>query len=269
MLTRALEAHLRVRPVQHAGLKALACLAKVARSQVFDVGGIPIVLGSMSKFKRDPEVQVSGAMVLGAVCLSSSLHQRSVAKYGGIQVLAEALVRHTGRADVLIAVSETLVIIGQGAGLRKQLQSILPEVESIVDQYEAAKASAEKQGSAQRRDCEVVLKSLQKLEAYLGSRSGAARRGEAPSDDDPDAGAPQYDPCQEAVVVEQAAVNYSSELQERMEKWGERKARRTSARTKRPKRNGAQASTKRGRRERHSERESVGRGGPLADPTEG
>ena len=38
-------------------------MTRVARQQIFDLGGIPNVVAAMTKFRRDADVQVAGAMV--------------------------------------------------------------------------------------------------------------------------------------------------------------------------------------------------------------
>jgi len=219
-ILRALDTHLRVRKVQSSGLSALACLAKISKQQIFDLGGIETILRSMTKFKRDPGVQVSGAMALGALCLASEQQRRSVARFGGISVLLQALERHVERADVLIAASETLALIAQdNQGLQKQLLSSLPIIQSIVERYEGAKRAAVRPGAGKQaekklRDCEIVLRSLRKLEGRL------ADLAEVDEDDAcSDVATPRLDANQEGTNVMQANGQKSAELMGRLNVW--------------------------------------------------
>lgn len=187
----ALDEHLRVRAVQHAGLGVIACLAKLAKQQIFDLGGISIILASMNKFKRDPVVQVSGSMALAAVCLNSSRNRQSVARYGGISALLDALQRHPLRTDVLVAAGETLAQLADAdAGLRQQMLSSLPVVQGLLARYEQLGTSAGVPGVAgevkapKPKDVEIVLRSLRRLEGLLydgayRSGAGAEIRGHA------------------------------------------------------------------------------------------
>jgi len=220
VILQALEQHLRVRKVQTAGLSSLACLAKISKQQIFEHGGIETILRSMTKFKRDPAVQVSGAMALGALCLSSVQNRKSVARFGGVSVLLQALERHIERADVIIAASETLSLIGQDStGLQKQLLSSLPVIQSIAERYEEAKRNIAAGGGGSRadkraKDCEVVLRSLRKLEGRL------ADLAEVDEDDAAsDVATPRLDPNQEGATVVHTNVNQSAELHGRLNKW--------------------------------------------------
>jgi len=217
VILTALEKHLRVRAVQRSGLAALACLAKVSKQQIFDLGGIPMTLASISKFKRDPAVQVSGAMALGAMCLNSERNRKSVAKYGGPSVLLQALERHVERPEVLIAASETVALLIQGdSGLRKQMMPSLGMIQGIVARYESAKDAAERKQKA--KDCEVVLRSLRKLEAQL------ADLATAPDDEEcSEVGTPRMGQNKEQGRVEQANAGQANELQDRISQWKKKK----------------------------------------------
>lgn len=223
-ILHALDNHLRVRKVQSCGLSALACVAKIAKTQIYDLGGIETILRSMTKFKRDPVVQVSGAMALGALCLSSVQNRRSVARFGGVSVLLQALERHIERADVIIAVSETLALIAQDStGLQKQLLASLPVVQGIVERYEAAKKAVARAGGGKSadkklRDCEIVLRSLRKLEGRL------AELGEADEEDAmSDVATPRLDNRQEGNNVIQKNTKMASELMGRLGQWKDKK----------------------------------------------
>jgi len=206
--------------VQSSGLSALACLAKISKQQIFDLGGIETILRSMTKFKRDPGVQVSGAMALGALCLASEQQRRSVARFGGISVLLQALERHVERADVLIAASETLALIAQdNQGLQKQLLSSLPIIQSIAERYEGAKQAAVRPGAGKGaekklRDCEIVLRSLRKLEGRLADLAEVDEEDGAS-----DVATPRLDANQEGANVMQANGQKTTELMGRLNVW--------------------------------------------------
>eukprot|EP00927_Polykrikos_kofoidii_P072005 TRINITY_DN68182_c0_g1_i1.p1 TRINITY_DN68182_c0_g1~~TRINITY_DN68182_c0_g1_i1.p1 ORF type:complete len:608 (-),score=104.48 TRINITY_DN68182_c0_g1_i1:93-1916(-) len=215
VLLKAMERHRKVRTVQRSALAALGCLAKVAKSQIYDLGGSFITLQAMMKFKRDPAVQVSGAMTLGALCLNSAANRRSVARYGGVSVLLQALDRHLGRADVLIAASETLVLLAQGdAVLRKQMLASLPAVQGLIGRFEGVAAAA---NEAKRRDSEIVLRSLRKLEGQL---TDSAIPGED-DDNHSESEIPHLEAI-EGMQVLQANVGQALELQNRYDKWKEK-----------------------------------------------
>lgn len=211
VLLAALQGHLRVRKVQSAGLGALACLAKVSRQQIFDQGGIPIVLRSMAKFRKDHAVQVSGAMALGALCLSSQTNRKSVAKYGGIPLLFLALERHMDRADVAVSTSEALSLIAQGGpALQKQMNSYVQVLRAVVVRYDSAVAATggENGGGG---GAAVALRSLRKLEGQLAD---AVRARE--DDECSEASATS---AQELAKVHQASAGMAFDLQERLDKW--------------------------------------------------
>lgn len=72
-----LERYPRIRVVVRQGLGTLACLAKIARNDVREEGGIPTIVKAMTKFKRDAMIQVNAAMTLGALCQSSKDNAKS------------------------------------------------------------------------------------------------------------------------------------------------------------------------------------------------
>jgi len=241
VLLAALDSHLRVREVQRAGMSAVACLAKVSHQQLFNEGGIPIVLASMAKFRRDPSIQLSGALVLGAICLSSSTNRRSVAKYGGIALLLQSLERHVEKADVIIAVSEALVLLAQGGpALREQLQPSATALQGIVARFEGlleqakceaagtASVEAAATGAKRAKECEVVLKSLRRLQEQLPEEAAPEEPPRVHGDgDDGDGGEPGSDtgeraplPAREAAVQEASSTtDEAMELQDRVRKW--------------------------------------------------
>jgi hypothetical protein len=211
VILKALDAHLRVRKVQTSGLAALACLAKIGKKQVFDLGGIETVCRSMAKFKRDPAVQVSGAMALGALCLSSVQNRHSVAKFGGAQILLQALERHVERADVQIAASETLALIAQDTtSLQRQLLAALPVVQGIAARYEGARAA---NGSKKAKDIEIVLRSLRKLEGKLAELAEIDEEDAAS-----DVATPRLE-GQEGSHTVQTNTHQAGELHSRLNQW--------------------------------------------------
>merc|ERR1712039_570994 len=203
--------------VQRAGLGAMSCVAKVAKKQIFDLGGIPVILASMAKFKRDPVVQVSGAMTLGALCLQSAQNRKSVAKYGGVSFLLQTLERHVERVDVLIAASETIILLMQGdAAMRKQFLPSLNVVQGIILRYESSLADEKGGRNAKRiRDCEVVLRSLRKLESHLRDLASDQNDDEV----DSEVGTPRVDGNKESAKVTQVQAGQAMELQQRLQKW--------------------------------------------------
>merc|ERR1712232_1534793 len=136
-----------------------------------------------------------------------------VAKYGGVAVLLQTLERHIERADVLIAASETLVLISLGStSMQNQMMPARPVVQGIIANYESARDRNTKKGGAKLRDCEVVLRSLRKLEAQLGAQPVLG-------DDESDAGTPRTDEKADEYQVKQSNVSISMDLQQRLGKW--------------------------------------------------
>lgn len=216
VILTALETHLRVRAVQRAGLSAISCLAKVGKQQIFDDGGIPILLSSMAKFRRDKHVQVSGAMALGALCISSATNRRSVVKYGGMKLLMEAFQRHLDHADVLIAASETLVLLCQDNGKnRKEMTGSLAIIQELIGRYEDARL--DDINGKRSRDCDIVLRSLRKLAAQLCDTTGGD------DSDGSEAAAPQVNPGKEAFSIAIGNSGQALDLQDRIAKWKSKK----------------------------------------------
>ncbi|CAJ1345089.1 unnamed protein product [Effrenium voratum] len=209
ILLQALEEHRRVRQVQRAALDALSCMAKVARQQIFDLGGIPSVLAAMTKFRRDPDVQVSGALVLGGLCMNSDSCRHSVVKYGGVNVLTAALDRHEQRPDVLIAAAETLALLASGrhADILQRMMPSLPMVQAMVIKHSEAEGS----------EAKVVLRSLQKLEAQL---LGSTKKED---DEWSDAGTPRQNAQKAVVRSAQDEVKQVAELHDRFKRWNDRR----------------------------------------------
>jgi len=219
VLLEAFETHLRVRAVQRSGLAALACLSKVSKSQVFTSGGIPVILKSMTKFQRDQEVQINGALVIAGLCGGSSTNAKSVAKYGGAQLLAKALERHVDQASAVVAVTEALLVLASGdAAVRKQLVGLVSHVQGMTLRYEDAKVAAE--DDARVKECEGALRSLRKLEQQLSGDRGAGS-SQAAGDGDSDVGSEAGTPRQQDVI--KTSTSAASDLQDRMDKWKDRK----------------------------------------------
>eukprot|EP00930_Biecheleria_cincta_P034268 TRINITY_DN23697_c0_g1_i1.p1 TRINITY_DN23697_c0_g1~~TRINITY_DN23697_c0_g1_i1.p1 ORF type:complete len:634 (-),score=145.06 TRINITY_DN23697_c0_g1_i1:78-1898(-) len=227
LVLTTLEAHRRVRQLQRAALGALACLGKVGRQQIFDLGGIPNIIASMAKFRRDSEVQVLGAMTLGALCLSSGTCRKSVAKYGGLGMLHAAMERHADRPDVLVAASETLYLIcaGEDKELLAAANAALPMVQSLVGRWsdKAAGGRADDANIAVKpHDCEVVLRSLQKFEAKLLGSSTSRRQqsnGQGDDDDWSEAGTPRQAARKSAAKAEKDQAKQAEDLVDRFRRW--------------------------------------------------
>lgn len=218
-----LEAHRRVRQLQRAALGALACLGKVGRQQIFDLGGIPNIIASMAKFRRDSEVQVLGSMTLGALCLSSPTCRRSVTKYGGLGVLHAAMDRHADRPDVLVAASETLFLMctGEDKELLTAANAALPLVQSLVGRWsdKAAGGTDDVNDGVKPHDCEVVLRSLQKVEEKLIGSRRQSSNGQGDDDDWSEAGTPRQAARKSAAKGEKDQAQQAEDLVERFRRW--------------------------------------------------
>jgi len=182
-LITALETHARVRQVQRSVLSALACVAKYAKQQVFDLGGIPLVITTMSKFKKDQEVQLAAAMTIGGLCQNSPFHQKSVRKYGGVHALVNAVERHTMHADVLVAASEALHMLSKyKAETQDVLLPWLPNLTVLIKQQEVGPDGpdltdadsddsrhmwTERKVVYDDKEREVAVRALRRLEAQL------------------------------------------------------------------------------------------------------
>ncbi|CAK9069123.1 unnamed protein product [Durusdinium trenchii] len=210
ILLKALEEHRRVRQVQQAALDALSCMTKEGRQEIFDLGGIPSVITAMAKFRRDADVQVAGALVLGGLCVSSTSCRFSVAKYGGINALIAALDRHNQRPDVVIAASECLALLASGrqAELLERAMPALPLVQEQMAEIDSEDASTQ-----------AVLRSLQKLEAQL---LGTKQRSD--EDEWSDVGTPRQKVQTAMVKSSQEEAKQVVELHERFHRWNERKS---------------------------------------------
>lgn len=211
ILLNALEEHRRVRQVQRGALDALAHMTRVARQQIFDLGGIPNVVAAMTKFRRDADVQVAGAMVLGGLCVNSDACRLSVGKYGGINVLTAALDRHKERPDAVIAAAETLALLASGrqGDILQRMMPALPLVQAMI-------ADLGEDAAAQ-----VVLRSLQKLEAQLLSQ---AKHRTAKDDDEwSDIGTPRQKVQKALVKNAQDEAKQVSELHDRFKRWNHRR----------------------------------------------
>jgi len=217
LLLLALEKHIRVRAVQRAALTTISCVGKVGKQQMRDLGGIPIVIASMVKFKRDAAVQVSGAMTMGSLCLSADHNLRSVGKYGGMTVLLAAIERHAGRSDVVIAACETLILLLKGdSALRKQMVSSLNVVQGILARYEELLNTC---SSKQQKECELVLRSLRKLETCACEKISVV-----PDDasDCSEVGTPRME-GQEGVKTMKTNAQQAIDLQQRSQQWKTKK----------------------------------------------
>jgi len=221
-ILEALETHRRIRQLQRSALSTLACIAKVGRTQIFELGGIPNILASLAKFRRDPEIQVSGALALGALCLSASRCRLSVAKYGGVGLFFAALERHAERAEVVVAVAETLALLASSgdAELLASIVTGLPAVQSLQNRWhEFAEAAVDGQRGPKENDCKVVMKSLEKLESHLSDSSGNYRKRIRDEDDWSEAGTPRENAQKNSLKAAQEEVLQAQELVDRYKKW--------------------------------------------------